>query len=132
MVLSFYIARWLGSPWHTVSAYIGACAPVWLALALQDELDAIDDDDGSGRQRKAKWGSSTDWAGRERVRRTQVEGLISLPSLSKGDGHSESNSSSSSSEKEVMGMSQEFEELGRTCWMRMEALREEWEERLGF
>ena len=120
MVLAFYIARWLGSPWHTITAYVGACAPVWLALALQDELDALDNDDGTGRQRKAKWGSSTDWAGRERVRRTEVEGLISSPDR---DGRS-------SEKKEAM--SQEFEELGRTCWMRMEALREEWESRLGF
>lgn len=118
MIISLYIARWLGSPWHTVSPYIGACAPVWLALALQDELDAMDDN--SGRQCKAKWGSSTDRGGRERVRQTEVEGLISLAD---GDGDNSS---------EKGGISQEFEELGRTCWMRMEALREEWEERLGF
>lgn len=117
MVLSFYLARWLGSPWHNVWPYLGACAPVWLALALQDELDAMDD---NGRQCKAKWGSSTDRWGQERVRRTEVEGLIALPN---GDGYK-------GGEKEKI--SQEFEELGRSCWMRMEALREEWEERLGF
>ena len=80
-------------------------------------------DDNNGQQCKAKWGSSTDRAGRERVRQTEVEGLIK--STNGGNGHN-----SSSSEKEVIN--QDFEELGRTCWMRMEALREEWEERLGF
>lgn len=112
MTLAFYLARWLGSPWHTVRPYLGACAPVWLTLALQDELDAMDED---GRQRKAKWGSSTDRKGQERVRRTEVEGYIQLGN---GDGEKEE-------------VNQEFEELGRTCWMQMEALREEWEERLG-
>lgn len=83
-------------------------------------------DDSNGQQCKAKWGSSTDRSGRERVRQTEVEGLISSPDV--GKGHN--SSSSSSNEKEVV--SQDFEELGRTCWMQMEALREEWEERLGF
>jgi 3-keto steroid reductase len=116
MTLGFYIARWIGSPWHTVELYLGACAPVWLALAPQDELDMME---GHDRQRKAKWGSSTDRRGRERVRRTEVEGYTSVRD-GNGDG----------SEKEEI--SPEFEELGRTCWMQMEALREEWEKRLGF
>ena len=33
MTLAFYVARWLGSPWHTVDAYVGAGAVVWVALA---------------------------------------------------------------------------------------------------
>ena len=84
-------------------------------------------DDDNGRQCKGKWGSSTDRGGRERVRRTEVEGLMTSLPDGDGDGYN------SSSEKEKGGIiSQEFEELGRTCWMRMEALRVEWEERLGF
>lgn len=104
-------------------AYVGASAPVWLALAPQDELDATDDDDDGDRggRSKIKWGSGTDRAGREIIRRTEVEGFDeSSGTTSHGD---------SDQKKEA---SQEFEELGRTCWMQMEALREEWEERLGF
>lgn len=102
--------------------YLGACAPVWLALALQDELDAMDD---RGKHCKTKWGSSTDRGGRERVRRTEVEGFRSSRN-GKDDGD---RGDEKDGEEEV---SEEFEELGRTCWMHMEALREEWEERLGF
>jgi 3-keto steroid reductase len=116
MTMGFYLARWLGSPWHTVEPYLGACAPVWLALAPQDELDMME---GHDRQRKAKWGSSADRRGRESVRRTEVEGYTGLRD-GNGDG---------SGKEEI---SAEFEELGRTCWMQMEALREEWEKRLGF
>ncbi|KAL8800281.1 MAG: hypothetical protein Q9200_007296, partial [Gallowayella weberi] len=53
---AFYLARWLGSPWHTVTSYKGACAPVWLALAPQGELEAMEGDTGPG-----KWGSGVDW-----------------------------------------------------------------------
>ncbi|KAI4121124.1 MAG: hypothetical protein LQ347_006946, partial [Umbilicaria vellea] len=69
MTLAFYLARWFGSPWHTVSAYKGACAPVWIALASQSQLDSMEEDEGA-----AKWGSSVDRMGEERVTRTEVEG----------------------------------------------------------
>lgn len=111
-----------------MQAYKGACAPVWLALSARDEIDAATDasdasDAGPAREREArqpgqrhqsgtvaavggvKWGSSTDRAGRERVRATPVDGA--------GDEAGE------------------WEELGRSCWMQMEALREEWEGLIG-
>ncbi|KAA6411167.1 MAG: hypothetical protein FRX48_05479 [Lasallia pustulata] len=69
MILAFYLARLLGSPWHTLWAYKGACAPVWVALAEQSQLDAMEEEGGAG-----KWGSSVDRAGEERVTRTEVEG----------------------------------------------------------
>lgn len=117
MTLAFYLARWLGSPWHTIQAYKGACAPTWLALSSDEELDAacyerssvVDEMDnrnknngGGGGWRPRKWGSSTDRTGRERVARTAVEG------------------------EEEEG----WEKLGRRCWAQMEKLRQEWEERL--
>lgn len=118
MTLAFYLARWLGSPWHTIRPYKGACAPTWLALGSDEELDAacherssvgvahemhnnIDNNSSWGRPRK--WGSGTDRAGRERVLKTAVE----------GEGE------------------EGWEELGRQCWAQMESLRQEWEERLG-
>ena len=68
-IFFFYVARWLGSPWHTVSPYKGAVAPVWLALADHDELADIEQREGKG-----KWGSVCDRMGHESVMRTVVEG----------------------------------------------------------
>ncbi|KAJ4392461.1 3-keto-steroid reductase, partial [Neurospora sp. IMI 360204] len=62
-----YIARWLGSPWHPITGYNGAVAPVWLALQEQEALDAVNAE-------HVKWGSSTDWWGECRVKKTEVEG----------------------------------------------------------
>ena len=123
MTAAFYIARWLGSPWHTVSAYTGACAPVWLALAPQTQLDAMEEEGGPG-----KWGSSTDTSGHERVARTEVEGwgyggLVG----EKGEGRKGRMRGAKDLTREGK---EEFEELGRLCWKMMEELREEWEERL--
>ena len=64
MVFTFYVARWLGSPWHTVLSYIGAAAPVWLALAPQDELNKLE------AEGKSKWGSSVSRGGEESIMRT--------------------------------------------------------------
>lgn len=117
MTLAFYLARWLGSPWHTIQAYKGACAPTWLALSSDEELDAAchecssvademhnhhKSNGGGGGGRPRKWGSSTDRTGRECVVRTAVDG------------------------EEEEG----WETLGGRCWAQMEKLRQEWEERL--
>ncbi len=65
---AMYLARWIGSPWHPVTAYNGAAAAVWLALldenAVAGRLDA----------RHVKWGSSASRGGRMLVKRTEVEG----------------------------------------------------------
>lgn len=123
-ILAFYIARWLGSPWHTVSAYKGACAPVWLALADQDELADIEQREGKG-----KWGSVCDRMGRERVMRTAVEGWGLGGRM--GEGDVVSRIGSRRGFREVTREDREaFEELGRECWKEMEGLRVAWEERL--
>ncbi|KAI5859053.1 hypothetical protein BZA05DRAFT_383221 [Tricharina praecox] len=67
MTLAFYIARWIGSPWHTISTDTGANAPVHLALARDEELVETE------AQRK-KWGSGSDRAGKGVLRVTDVEG----------------------------------------------------------
>lgn len=112
MTLAFYLARLLGSPWHTVSPYKGACAPVWLALTSSEELEAMETAAGAEAGREisegdtissSKWGSGTYRLGRERVLRTAVEGAGSA----------------------------EWEELSRETWREMERLREEWEARIG-
>ncbi|KAI4215876.1 MAG: hypothetical protein LQ351_001864 [Letrouitia transgressa] len=117
----FYLARWLGSPWHTVTAYMGACAPVWLALSSQEELDATEDRKGAG-----KWGSSTNVWGEERVIRTEVEGWGMGGKV--GDNR---NSQRRARPLHVTELTEEkreeIEEVGRACWKEMERLREEWE-----
>ncbi|OCL07565.1 3-keto-steroid reductase [Glonium stellatum] len=122
MTLAFYIARWLGSQWHGVTAWNGACAPAWVALAQQNTLDAMEEREGKG-----KWGSATDWWGKERVERTEVEGwgwggVVGERIRKKGR------------RRGVKDLTErdrkQFEELGRDCWKEMEQLREEWEARL--
>lgn len=100
---------------------MGACAPVWLALASQDELDATEDRKGAG-----KWGSSTNVWGEERVIRTEVEGWGIGGKV--GDNR---NSPRRARPLHVTELTQEkreeIEEVGRACWKEMERLREEWE-----
>ncbi|KAL8863227.1 MAG: hypothetical protein Q9178_000602 [Gyalolechia marmorata] len=122
MTAAFYVARWTGSPWHTVTSYKGACAPVWLALASQEELDAIEENGGAG-----KWGSAIDWQGEERAMRTEVQGWgvggevgdsVDLPKNSRP--------------REAEDLDEDgkarFALLGRKCWQSMEKLRADWEE----
>lgn len=124
MTAAFYIARWIGSPWHTVTSYKGACAPVWLALASQEELDAIEGSEGAG-----KWGSSIDWQGEERATRTEVQGW----GLG-GKAGDNIGSVKSRRPREVDDLDEDsrarFESIGRRCWQSMEHLREEWEDLL--
>lgn len=123
-ILAFYIARWLGSPWHTVSAYKGACAPVWLALADQDELGDIEQSDGKG-----KWGSVCDRMGHERIMRTVVEGWGLGGRMGEGDVGDRVGSRRDFQEV-TREDREDFAELGRECWREMEGLRVAWEERL--
>ncbi|MCJ1391523.1 hypothetical protein MMC18_004387 [Xylographa bjoerkii] len=123
-ILTFYIARWLGSPWHNISTRKGACAPVWLALAAQETLDGLEAQDGLG-----KWGSTTDAGGSERVRRTEVDGWGYGGQV--GKGREFGNRGRRRGAKDLTVEDREaFEQLGREAWREMEALRVEWEERL--
>ncbi|KAL2059452.1 hypothetical protein ABVK25_000745 [Lepraria finkii] len=124
MMAAFYIARWAGSPWHTVSAYKGACAPVWLALTDQEELEDLEQTEGKG-----KWGSSSDRAGHERVVRTVVEGWGLGGKM--GERELGKRKGTRPGTREVTKEDRErFEELGRECWRQMEGLRTEWEVKL--
>ncbi|KAK4042396.1 hypothetical protein C8A01DRAFT_13996 [Parachaetomium inaequale] len=121
-----YVTRWLGSPWHPITAYNGACAPVWLALQEQGWLDGA-------RAERVKWGSSTDVWGECRVKKTEVDGwgwegrveeMRALKQEHKLKGR-RPGAVDVTEEKLV-----EFKELGAECWRRMEELRERWEERV--
>jgi 3-keto steroid reductase len=121
-----YIARWLGSPWHPITSYKGACAPVWMALQEQSWLDAV-------HAERIKWGSSTNIKGECRVKKTEVDGwgwegkveeMMALKQQGKLSGRKWS--AVDVTEEKLI----EFKELGATCWQKMEELREEWEARL--
>ncbi|KAF2479130.1 3-keto-steroid reductase [Neohortaea acidophila] len=124
-LLAIYVARWIGSPWHTITSYKGCLAAVFAILAPPAQLLDFETRDGKG-----KWGTSTDVFGNERVARTEVEGwgfgreLGVVPAGSvrtKRTGY----------RKPTKEMREEFEEAGRRVWREMEELRVEWEKRLG-
>jgi 3-keto steroid reductase len=122
MLFVFYMARWLGSQWHPITAEKGATAMVWLTLARQSTLDTMEEREGVG-----KWGSATDWYGNERVERTEVEGWGwggKLGDKRKWKGRSPYAKDLTKEDRET------FEELGARCWLEMENLRIEWEKRL--
>jgi len=125
MLVVMYIARWLGSPWHTCSAYKGACAPVWLALIDQDEIEDMEQREGKG-----KWGSAVDSMGHERVMRTVVEGWGLGGRMGEGESRGRKGTRREFEKEVTREDRQGFEEMGRECWKRMEALRVMWEERM--
>ncbi|KAI4287012.1 MAG: hypothetical protein L6R35_003731 [Caloplaca aegaea] len=125
MTAVFYFARWVGSPWHTVTPYKGACAPVWVALASQEELDGLEENEGTG-----KWGSGTNFQGEERVTRTEVQGWGLGGTVGDNVGLPKRKRPREAEDLTEEGREQ-FELLGRECWELMERLREEWEGLLG-
>ncbi|KAF1834363.1 3-keto-steroid reductase [Decorospora gaudefroyi] len=121
MFAAFFIARLLGSQWHTVTVERGATAMVWLALASQSTLDNMEQKEGVG-----KWGSASDVWGQERVERTEVAGWGWGGRL--GEYKRKGRDPYA---KDLTKESQErFVETGRKCWEEMERLRVEWEDRL--
>jgi len=131
--LALFITWLLGSPWHVVTSYIGATAPVWMAMASQEELD-------EKKAQMSKWGSA---CGLDRVgqsKKTEVEGwgwegVVLDKAALKSD-----------TEKGILKMvtgrnkltvdttkesREEFEAMGAECWKEMESLRREWESNLG-
>ncbi|KAK5661993.1 hypothetical protein OQA88_10104 [Cercophora sp. LCS_1] len=124
-----YLVRFLGSPWHPITAYNGAVAAVWVALQEQSALDAV------GAE-CVKWGSATDRAGNALVKKTEVDGWGWEGRVQGKD------------EDDITGVSRraigrrkgavdltdekliEFQALGAQCWKEMERLRAEWETRM--
>lgn len=130
MALSLYVARWVGSPWHTADAYTGAGAPVQVALAGWDHND-------EQLENTIKWGSGTDRWGRLVIRKTRVEGWAGGESNSANNGNLTSTTgaqmmcmSDKSSSSSLTTQPSQFEDLGWHCWREMEQLRLEWMERI--
>ncbi|XXG95918.1 3-keto-steroid reductase [Hypoxylon texense] len=134
------LARWCGSPWHPVRAYLGACASVWLALADQDALDAL-------RAERSKWGTACTPRGRVAPKKTEIEGWAWEGEVVGGRealGEKDEDEDEHGAEKgwSVLRKSRgrkwdavdlteerraEFEEDGRRCWAELERLRTVWE-----
>ena len=128
MFAVFYLARFLGSPWHPIQPYKGAISAVFAALAPFSQLP-----DQEEREGKGKWGSATGRSGDERVARTETEGWgfcgrvgVVPPGSVTGivgryHGHRQT----------TQEMREQFEDDGWKVWRDMEELRVQWESRLG-
>jgi 3-keto steroid reductase len=131
MIGSFFFARWLGSPWHTIWAYTAACAPVWLALSPQSVLDEAEEPYRRHGGGLVKWGSSTDRLGRERPVCTEVDGwgyggVVGAAILEEDARRRRKRGVKDATAEEKI----HFEECGRRCWQEMEQLRIQWEKLL--
>lgn len=126
-----YVARWIGSPWHTNTSYNAATAMVWLALAAQGALD-------SARAGSVKWGSACDIRGNTTVKKTEVDGW---GWTGKVEGLHDDDDGATGALRKIKGRKSgaqvvteesrvEFEETGAVCWREMEKLRAEWEARM--
>lgn len=121
-----YVMRWLGSPWHTNTAYTAAISATWLALASSEEAMIKQ---GSG---VVKWGSAVDREGTARVEKTDVQGW-GVDGSGKpvketwwGGGWGRTIGATDATKEEV----ESFVEQGARVWREMEELRVEWEARI--
>lgn len=64
MLLLFYIARWIGSPWHNIDGYKAANAPVYVAMLANSKSQDL----------RLKYGSATDKNGKEYIKTQEVDG----------------------------------------------------------
>lgn len=63
MLLLFYIARFLGSPWHNIHGWIAANAPIFVSLYANPEFD----------NQNLKYGSASRWNGDEYLKTDEVD-----------------------------------------------------------
>lgn len=133
-ILGVSLSRWLGSPWHPVTPYKAGTAGTWLALASQETLEAEN-------ARRCKWGSCTDFWGKTFVKKTEVDGWGWEGKVERAEDIAEEDKTLPRVLRKSVGRAfrpqlvteekrVEFEEIGAKCWEQMEALREEWEERV--
>lgn len=128
MLLAFYMVRWLGSPWHTVTAYKAAVSACFCALAPEPQLADLEARDGKG-----KWGSAISAGGDERVARTEVAGWGFCGEVGKVPSGSVSGLKGRKRGMRETGREEreEFEVLGWNVWAEMEEMRRAWEARVG-
>ncbi|KAJ5983487.1 hypothetical protein N7481_005586 [Penicillium waksmanii] len=128
MVAAFFGARLLGSPWHTLDTYLGACSPVFLALSRQSELEDAESPYRQGGGGRVKWGSSASRWGKEGVASTETDGW------GNGGVVGAAVVDADRTRRRKRGMvdltreqKESFEDLGRQCWKQMEELRIKWD-----
>lgn len=63
MLLLFYLARLLGSPWHNIHGWIAANAPIFVSLYADQRDDPQD----------LKYGSASRWNGKEYMKTEEVD-----------------------------------------------------------
>ncbi|KAI1444415.1 hypothetical protein F5Y02DRAFT_390136 [Annulohypoxylon stygium] len=132
--VAMYLARWLGSPWHPVEPYLGACATAWLALADQDTLDAL-------HANRVKWGTSTSRSGFAAPKKSEVDGwgwdgyVAPLKGADGDEGEVGVLRRAAGRKWDARDLTEEkrveFENDGRKCWEELERLRTAWEKALG-
>ncbi|KAL4932222.1 3-keto-steroid reductase [Aspergillus undulatus] len=129
MLAATWLARMLGSPWHTLSTYLGACAPVWVALSPQSALDAAEAPYAAHGGGKVKWGSSATRTGAVSPASTETHGWghggVVGPAVLDEDRRRRRKRGATDL---TPGAKERFEELGRRCWAQMEEMRKEWDE----
>lgn len=128
MAAAFWLARMLGSPWHTMSTYLGAASPVFLALSSNDALDAAEAPYRQAGGGRAKWGSSADRLGNGGVSCTEVEkwgygGVVGTPVVEADRQRMRKRGATDLTREDR----EHFEETGRQCWKQMEELRIQWD-----
>ncbi|KAI1380346.1 hypothetical protein F4677DRAFT_406515 [Hypoxylon crocopeplum] len=130
---AMYLTRWLGSPWHTVHPYVGACATSWLVLADQETLDAL-------HAERVKWGSAASPLGHTAPKMTEVEGwgwegMIEDRETLRNDPSAGVLRKLKGRKWDAVDLTEdrraEFEDDGRRCWEELERLRKAWEVALG-
>ncbi len=134
MISAFYIARWMGSPWHPIRTYSGACGPVWAILASQSLLDTLEQFNGSYGEAKTKWGTATDFWGNPCVKKMETPGYGWTGKI--GEENDEGWEGTRKGRKRdtpdlTPELRAQFEETGREAWIQLEEMRKEWEVRLG-
>lgn len=124
MFASFYVARFLGSPWHPVTPYKGAVSAAFAVLSTQ--LPSSERQEGKG-----KWGSAAAMSGDERVARTLVEGWGYCGRVGVVPPGSVTTGRYRGSKPLTEESREEFETMGRNAWKELEDMRKEWEAILG-
>ncbi|KAJ5778060.1 Short-chain dehydrogenase/reductase SDR [Penicillium odoratum] len=128
MMIAFWGARMLGSPWHNMSTYLGAISPVSLALSSKTEIEAAEKPYRQAGGGKPKWGSSTSRLGTASVVCTEVEGwgyggVVGTPVVEADRQRRRKRRATYL----TVEQKENFEELGRQCWKQMEELRVKWD-----
>ncbi|KAJ5532516.1 hypothetical protein N7494_009068 [Penicillium frequentans] len=128
MVIAFWAARMLGSPWHTMSTYLGASSPVFLALSSKAALDAAEEPYRQAGGGKPKWGSSASRSGVGSVICTEIDGwgyggVVGAAAVEADRRRLRKRGAADLTAEQK----ENFEQLGRQCWKEMEELRIQWD-----